>query len=344
VGKSVTFAVAGSGKTTRLISELDLERRALILTFTENNESEIRRRVCAKFGFIPDNITVQTYFSFLNRFCYRPLLLPSMRSTGITFNRPSALASRQPATSTKRYLDGHGRIYHARMARALQVMGNLDALRSRLARYYDRLLVDEVQDFGGHDFNLLMDLVKAEMDVLLVGDFFQYTYSTSNDGPVNRNLHTTFEAYRARFAAAGLAIDMESLKTSRRCSDSVCAYVRDRLGVEIHSEHGTVSEVRSVDDPAEINALLSRSDAVKLFLKEHDRYHCTSMNWGASKGVDHFVDVCVVLGKDTWKQHQSGVFLDLKPITRNKLYVACTRARQNLYFVPEKALSAYRRA
>lgn len=343
MGKSVVFAVAGSGKTTRLISELDLDKRVLIVTFTENNETEIRRRVCAKFGFIPDNITVQTYFTFLNRFCYRPMLLQSMKSAGITFSRPSAFASRQPIGSKKRYLDGSGRVYHARMARALQVMGNVEDLRRRLARYYDRLFVDEVQDFGGHDFNLLMDLVKADLDVLLVGDFFQYTYSTSNDGVVNKNLHSSYDDYRARFLASGLSVDLDSLKRSRRCTDTVCAFVRDRIGIDIHSEHGAVSEVRSLDDQAAISSLLAQSDTIKLFLKEHDRYDCHSMNWGASKGVDHFVDVCVVLGKDTWKQHAGGLPFDLKPMVRNKLYVACTRARQNLFFVPEAALTTYRR-
>jgi DNA helicase II / ATP-dependent DNA helicase PcrA len=343
VGKSVVFAVAGSGKTTRLVSELDLHARVLILTFTENNEAEIRRRVCAKFGHLPANVTVQTYFTFLNRFCYRPLLLPSMKSTGLSFQRPSAFASRQPAASKKRYLDGSGRIYHARMARALQVIGDVGGLRLRLARYYDRFFVDEVQDFGGHDFNLLMDLVQAQVDVLLVGDFFQYTYSTSNDGADNKNLHASFDAYRSKFEAAGLVIDTDSLKRSRRCTDSVCTYVRDRLGISIHSEHATASDVRSLNDQDEIRDVFAKPDTVKLFLKEHDRYECHSMNWGASKGVDHFLDVCVVLGKDIWKQHSAGLPLDLAPITRNKLYVACTRARQNLYFVPEVALASYRR-
>ena len=43
--KRVVFAVAGSGKTTRLINELDLVKRVLLITYTESNCEEIRRRV-----------------------------------------------------------------------------------------------------------------------------------------------------------------------------------------------------------------------------------------------------------------------------------------------------------
>ena len=78
--KRVVFAVAGSGKTARLINELDLVKRVLLITYTECNCEEIRRRVLVKFGHLPDNITVCTYFTFLNSFCYRPLLLMAATS------------------------------------------------------------------------------------------------------------------------------------------------------------------------------------------------------------------------------------------------------------------------
>lgn len=48
--KRVIFAVAGSGKTTRLIDDLDLVKRVLLITYTESNYQEICRRVLVKFG------------------------------------------------------------------------------------------------------------------------------------------------------------------------------------------------------------------------------------------------------------------------------------------------------
>ena len=48
--KRVIFAVAGSGKTTYIVNELSLEKRSLILTYTDGNYDNISRKILAKFG------------------------------------------------------------------------------------------------------------------------------------------------------------------------------------------------------------------------------------------------------------------------------------------------------
>ncbi len=58
------LAVAGSGKTRYLIESLNLEERSLIVTYTINNTENLRKRVIKKFGFMPENIRIYTYFSF----------------------------------------------------------------------------------------------------------------------------------------------------------------------------------------------------------------------------------------------------------------------------------------
>ncbi|MGP5425938.1 DNA helicase UvrD, partial [Pseudomonas helleri] len=83
---------------------------------------------------------------------------------------------------------------------------------------------------------------------------------------------------------------------------------------------------------------------VKLFYKEHYKYACYSQNWGASKGLDRYQDVCVVLNPSNVKAWQNGGFRDINAETRNKLYVACSRARGNLTFVPESLLKTYKRS
>jgi hypothetical protein len=45
----------------------------------------------------------------------------------------------------------------------LTARGLLPDIRTRLARYYDELFIDEVQDFAGHDFNFLLELCRAEV-------------------------------------------------------------------------------------------------------------------------------------------------------------------------------------
>ena len=54
---------------------------------------------------------------------------------------------------------------------------------------------------------------------------------------------------------------------------------------------------------------------------------------GETKGEDHYKDVCVMLNKTTAKKRTAGKLLELPPPTKNKLYVAITRARGNVYLV-----------
>ncbi|MBK7669492.1 MAG: UvrD-helicase domain-containing protein [Sphingobacteriaceae bacterium] len=72
--KRVIFAVAGSGKTTHIVDKLNLESPVIIVTYTNSNVENLRERILKKFGYFPSNIKLQSYFSFLHRFCYKPFL------------------------------------------------------------------------------------------------------------------------------------------------------------------------------------------------------------------------------------------------------------------------------
>lgn len=342
--KRVVFAVAGSGKTTLLVNELDLQKRVLLITYTENNCMEIRRRVIAKYGYLPENITIKTYFTFLNSFCYRPLLLDQMKTKGICFDRPADHTSLMKLTNPARYVTAGARVYHARMAKLLEIKGCITELQRRIARYYDKVYVDEVQDFGGHDFNLLKQIVVADVEVLLVGDFFQHTYSTSVDGAVNKGLHDSYDRFKNTLGNAGLTVDTTSLLNSYRCSSTVCEFIREHIGVEIHpavDRATTVFVVRDADTAAQLYA---SNDTVKLFFKEQEKYSCNSQTWGASKGLDHYQDVCIAMTGVAWKKYEEGGLANLAALSRNKLYVACSRARGSLFLMPESLLKKFKSA
>jgi len=343
VDKRLILAVAGSGKTSHIVDRLDLDKRTLVLAYTDNTFANLRQKISNRFGYLPENITLQTYFTFLNSFCYRPYLLTAMNSKGITFTHPTVHSSRTPLTSNARYLDSGRRVYHNRMARLLEVKGCIPEVLQRLRRYYDAVYVDEAQDFGGHDFNLLLILCGAAVEILLAGDFYQHTYSTSADASVNKNLYADLGMYKARIRAAGIHVDTALLVKSRRCSIDVCKFIRDHIGIEIESVAGRSSDVTVVNSQAEAERLHACRRTVKLFYERHYLYDCLSENWGGSKGVDHFQDVCVVLNKTTWEAYQMGAFRNLSPLTRNKLYVACSRAHGNLHLAPEKFFKVLRK-
>ena len=82
------FAVAGSGKTTYIINSLDLERKSVIVTYTNNNLHNLKTGIIKKFGYLPSNIKVYSYYSFLHSFCYKPFLSDALKTKGINFNVP----------------------------------------------------------------------------------------------------------------------------------------------------------------------------------------------------------------------------------------------------------------
>ena len=98
--------------------------------------------------------------------------------------------------------------------------GLIGAVVARIEKYFDVFFIDEVQDFGGHDFNFLLAISAAQVNMSFVGDFHQHTFDTSRDGNVNANLHESYLAYKKKFKLAGLNVDTDSLKCSRRCSNS----------------------------------------------------------------------------------------------------------------------------
>ena len=67
MSNNLIVAAAGSGKTTHLVNEAlkIADEKVLITTFTEANENEIRKKFYDLKGYIPNNITFQTWFSFL---------------------------------------------------------------------------------------------------------------------------------------------------------------------------------------------------------------------------------------------------------------------------------------
>lgn len=186
--KRVILSVAGSGKTSLIVGKLSVESKALILTYTENNLANLRQKILEKFGRIPERVKVMSYFNFLYSFCYKPFLMIRFPAKGIRWDNPSDFTMRLKRSDPRYYLDYSARLYHNRLAKLLEVNGVFPHINQRVEKYFENIFVDEVQDFAGHDFNLLMHICQSSINVILVGDFFQHTFDTSRDGAVNKNL------------------------------------------------------------------------------------------------------------------------------------------------------------
>ncbi len=337
--KRVIFAVAGAGKTTHIINSLSRDKRALIVTYTDNNFYHLRQRVINKFGEMPENITVVTYFTFLYSFCYKPFLHDKVKSKGINWNSPPTNTFKLARSNMAFYQDSTGRLYSNRIAKLIEQKDMVKHVVSRIEKYYDQFFVDEVQDFGGHDFNLLKRLCSPKVDINFVGDFYQHTFDTSKDGKINASLYDDFATYKKHFEDVGLNSDTTSLSHSHRCTEQVCKFIRDNLSIDIWSGKQEVSEVKLISDNQHTNEIYNCDQTVKLFYQRHYEFGCYSQNWGKSKGQDHYIDVCVALYPAAMKAFKNNNFDALPASSRNKLYVACTRANRSIFFIEQKDLN-----
>ena len=338
--RRLILAVAGSGKTTYLINCIDLSKRYLIVTYTENNLSHIRRRIIDRFGFMPDNVNLLSYFQFLFRVCYRPFLKDEFNGKGITWDLPEDWTRLK--TGTEHYLSPHRNLYHNRLAK-LCLKECAPQIKGRIEKYYDCFLIDEVQDLGGYDFNLMQAIVPTKIDCLFVGDFFQHTYDTSLDGNMRKSLYRDYGKYKREWSRIGLTIDETTLSNSYRCSRTVCDFVRNSLSIEIRSHREDETSIVYVDNQREADVLYNDNTTIKLFYQDSSKYVCYSENWGKAKGLDNFTDVCIILNATTLKAYRKNVLNKLAASTLNKFYVACTRARRNVYLVPHTFIDKYKR-
>ena len=331
--KLLTFAVAGAGKTTRLVSSLEDGKRSLILTYTTANIENLRRKVIDRYGFVPETVTISPYFSFIFSFCLRPFLSDKLSIEGINYKHVEQNFSTK--TSVEHYMDGSNRIRSARIVKAIEVFGYERALVDRINKYYDCVYVDEVQDLASRDFDFLRILAQTRAHVELIGDFFQHTYDSSRDQNYRNNLFSDLTNYKRLLWDFGYSAHPVQLTHSYRCSKSLSEYITNTLGIKIDSHSERVTEVTYVEDEASGVELFRDPNIVKLFYKEHSQFGCFSRNWGECKGEDGYLDVCLVLNKSSEALYKKGRLHQSAPLTKNKLYVAMTRARGNLYLVSE---------
>ena len=327
--KRIILAAAGSGKTTYLARHISESSRSLIITYTKATELNLRESIINRFGFFPENIRIQTYFSFLYSFCIQPFLMNEYKLNGLIYKQNLY----RYAIGDRRYLTNTNRLYYNRAAKFIAEKNLYAEIKTRLEKYYQYLYIDEVQDFAGHDFNLLREISQSNINALYVGDFHQHTFDTSRDGRVNETLHDDYNEYKKKFNELKFIVDEKTLIKSYRCSPETCRYIMEKLNINIESHKSNKTEIVYIDDKTKIENIVTDKNIVKLFYKEHYLYHFISRNWGDSKGENKYNNICVVLNDTTLRHYNNNKLNELPKQTLNKLYVAISRAHENIYFI-----------
>lgn len=343
--KRLIHAVAGSGKTTKIIESIDSRKRNLILTYTETNQNTIRAKVIDKFGYIPKSTFIFGVFEFLYSFCLVPYL--GKRLKGINFDYKTQ------GKFDNNSIDTTGRIIQNQLSKSL-MRGELickgnnipfdNSYLERIDKFFDCIYVDECQDFESDDFDWLLSLSNLNAEVFLLGDFYQKTFSTSRRGNKGKGIHSSFENWIKAFSDSGFEIDLLSLSKSYRCPKIVCDFIVENLAIEISSqlEEKYSPQITLIDSQDKIESIMTDDNVMKLFYQKSYDYDCKSQNWGDSKGSE-YESVCVVLNPTTYKLFAADCLNELSSQTKSKFYVACTRTRGNLYFVIQSDLEAYKK-
>ncbi len=339
--KRVILAVAGSGKTSFIINSLFEDSKVLIISYTVSNTENIKARIISKFGYLPRNIKVYTYFSFLYSFCFKPIFSRKIENkfgkkiNGITYK--SNPEYKIKVANIDHYLSKNGYLYSNRISKLIINNDSEKEVFARIEKYFDSIYIDEIQDFGGNDFNFIKSFSELNNQVIFVGDYYQHTFDTSLDGNVNKNLFSSYDKYIKTLESFNFEIDTQTLSNSYRCTNSVCEFITENLGINIFSDRSENSEVVEVLDNSEILRLINCNKTVKLFYQKHYEFSLFSNNWGNSKGLDCYDDVCIILNKNTYKLYKKQDLKSLASTTKNKLYVACTRSKKNIFFISEDA-------
>ena len=359
MAKKVILAVAGAGKTYHICHTIDPTKKNLILAYTHENIHNIQKELCDAYGCVPELTTVMTFHAFV----YHHLILPyepsikehfglqNFTSKGICMTEPpqqripdvSGQMVYNPRYRKKELIDHYvtksEQYYCDRISElALYVKNKRESIIKRAAKrlnmFYDEILIDEFQDFREYDYELIMALAKQLKDVVLVGDYHQHSVSaTNNSGKPfkNRKGEVSYDDFVTGIIKEGFTVDASTLAKSRRCSIDVCNYVSQKLGIEIASNGDHVGIVKWIDDDP--YSVLDDDRIIKLVFQESGKYSFPALNWSYSKG-DTIDSACVILTEGLDNLDSNKFNPDkVKTSTLNKLYVAMTRSRGDLYLM-----------
>lgn len=184
----VILAVAGGRKTQSIVEDCKScpDRRILVLGYTTASQLELQTRIRSA-GVYGGRVEVMGWFAFLLQHVvrpYLPLLHEGRRLTGLNFEGDPG----RYAKGVERFLDADDRAYMLHLAKLAHDVATVSngAAVDRLEHIYDEIYIDEVQDLGGWDLEIIQILLKARLKITMVGDMRQALLSTNIRDPKNK--------------------------------------------------------------------------------------------------------------------------------------------------------------
>jgi superfamily I DNA/RNA helicase len=367
MSNKLIIAAAGSGKTTFLVNEAIKQKdgKILITTYTQANEAEIRKKIIEKNKCIPENVTIQTWFSFLLKHGVRPFqgilfekkikgLILINGQSGLKTYRNQCHECKQKKTVKdgcskcknpiyfgeenefeRHYFTKGLKIYSDKLSKFVFRCNEktIGSVIDRISRIYSHIYIDEVQDLAGYDLELLKLIFNCSSTIVLVGDPRQGTYST-NSSSKNKQFKKTQIVYFFEDDTLAIETDQNSLLINYRSIPPICDlsnklfpdFLKTTSGNIQNTEHDGVFFVKQSD----VEIYLKTYNPIQL--RDSKRTNVNDnfevMNFGEAKGLSF--DRVLIYPTKPFIDWLKNINVELAPTSRSKFYVAITRARYSV--------------
>ncbi|SDM02970.1 UvrD/REP helicase N-terminal domain-containing protein [Modicisalibacter muralis] len=342
MGNHLTLAVAGSRKTQGIVDHcatLPRERRALVVTYTQTNQDELRRRLAVYAGD-HQGLEVLGWYTFLIHHFAKPFLpfkFPGKRVQGFNFDgRPMRMAK-----GYSRFLDSNGAVYACELGRLAHelVLESRGTLVHRLECLYEEILIDEAQDLSSHDWEIIDVLLGSSIDIRMVGDIRQSVLATNPRSAKNkRYAYAEVIGWFREREAQGLLEIMQSA-TTWRCHPDIASFsdtifdaswlfpVTDSKNDTVTSHDGVfLVYKRDVEE----YVVKYKPQCLRHSASSGKEFNLTFLNFKLSKGSTH-ERVLIVPTRGILQFLQTGAHLEPGPAA--SFYVAITRAKQSVAII-----------
>lgn len=337
----IVIAAAGGGKTTRIVDEVlaDTSVRSVIITYTRNNVHEIQAKFYQRGQAVPPHVEIIPWYTFLLREMARPYrnLKYEKRIDGIFWTETTVDRFAPKADAGRYYFGNSTTIYSNKLAEFVCDCNAVsdDAIIRRLEQRFGRVYIDEIQDFAGYDLDILELMLRSNLEVILVGDPRQSTFTTNNS-----NRHKGFRGpdiiKKFRDWERGKLVELHHLVETHRCNQLI-ADLADSLYPEHEKTLSRNEEVTGHDGVFSIkteDVLEYCSKFKPQVLRLSVKTDCAgfpALNFGESKGMT-FDRILIYPHKKALTWLETGDYEHVKGV-KPELYVGITRARYSVTFV-----------
>lgn len=354
MSNKLIIAAAGSGKTTHLVEEAlkITEGKVLITTYTEANEQEIAKKFYKLNGYIPENVTIQTWFSFLIQHGVKPyqsviydgkvngLLLVNQKSGLRGYNRAKKPMYFGENDTINYYFSKSQLIYSDKLAKFVVKANELTGgmVIKRIGKIYSYIFVDEIQDMAGYDLEIIKCLFSLNSDVLLVGDPRQVTYHTHDEAKYKKYTDGNIKEFiKQECSEFSVDIDETTLNKTYRNNKSICKFANSIYSnfkpCEYVEHEPTGHDGVFFVSPSDVDAYLSAYQPMQLRDTRKTSVNSTypAINLGESKGLTFQRVLIYPTSKmlDWILDHKK----EMKPQSKSKFYVGITRAEHSVAIV-----------